>query len=263
MVTTRRPVKESAKDSAKEPAKEPAKVKPFMKAQFADLVAVNFHVDEKILQPLVPPGLELDNFNGEAYVSLVAMMLKGAKVWGLPFSIVPSSAELSLRFYVKHTHADGVEKGTCLIKDYVAGSTAAWFLESQFQSTFSKLKMKQTASGFAKGETPEVEYQWKVDERWNKLRVRARSRIKKTSEGTKVGFILDHFNYYGRHNGRTLAYRVERPRWDVWDAAQANFTCDVQRLFGKSFVRPLAKRPASVFVTSGSPVTIFKPVVIK
>ncbi len=245
------------------PAKELAKQKPFMKARFADLVAINFHVDEKILLPLVPPGLELDHFNGEAYVSLVAMMLRGAKVWGLPFSIVPSTPELSLRFYVKHIHDNKVDKGTCLIKDYVAGSTAAWFLESQFQSAFSKLKMKQTASGFGKGETPEVEYQWKVDENWNKLRVRARSRIQKTGDGTKVGFILDHFNYYGRHDGRTLAYRVERPRWDVWDAAQANFTCDVQRLFGKSFVRPLAKRPASVFVTSGSPVTIFKPVVIK
>ena len=241
-----------------------AKTKPLMKAVYSDLVAVNFQIDAKILRPLVPPGLELDFYHGETFISLIAMMIKNVKIWGLPFSLVPSCPELSLRFYVQRKDGDQVEKGACLIKDYISGSTAAWFLESQFKSEFAKMKIKSVSSGFGENIIPEVEYQWKVDDHWNKLRVRARSKIKRGPNplDTKVGFILDHNNYFSTFEGKTVAYRVERPKWEIWDAAQANFTCDVSQLFGKEFVKPLAKRPASVFVAGGSAVTIYKPVVV-
>ena len=51
-----------ATTSTKKPV---AKTKPLMKAVYSDLVAVNFQIDEKILRPLVPRGLELDFYHGE------------------------------------------------------------------------------------------------------------------------------------------------------------------------------------------------------
>ena len=107
-------------------SKSGADTKPLMKAVYSDLVAVNFQIDPKILRPLVPAGLELDFYHGETFISLIAMMIKNVKIWGLPFSLVPSCPELSLRYYVQRKNGDHVEKGACLIKDYIAGSTAAW-----------------------------------------------------------------------------------------------------------------------------------------
>jgi hypothetical protein len=109
--------------------------KPMMKARFSEMVAVNFQIDQRLLRPLVPKGLELDFFNDETYVSLIAMTFRGVKAWGLPFSIIPSSPELSSAVLrASRGTAMGILKGTCLIKDYVAGATAAWYLESQFRS---------------------------------------------------------------------------------------------------------------------------------
>lgn len=234
-----------------------------LKAQFSKLVTINFQIDDQLLKPLVPPGLELDYFEGETYVSLIAMTISGVKIWGLPFSIVPAAPDVSLRFYVRRSGGEHADNGTCLIKDYVGGATLAWYLESQFKSKFKKIKFKSTAAGFGNNEIPEIEYQWKAGDQWNKLRVRARSQITKRGPDTKVGFILDHMNYFASVDGRTLVYQVERPRWEVWDAAQANFNCNVERMFGRQFVRPLAKRPASVFVTAGSPVTVYKPITVR
>ena len=124
------------------------------------------------------------------------------------------------------------------------------------------MKYANTGFGGKKGQIPEVSYQWRVNENWNKLRIRARGKIKNTDPSTKVGFILQHFNLYKSFEGKTFEYKVRQPMWSVWDAAQASFTCDVQQLFGKDFVKPLARRPASVFVSSGSNVTYFKPVQI-
>ena len=68
------------------------------------------------------------------------------------------------------------------------------------------MKMKWNNEGFKAGGTPQVEYQWKVDDHWNKLRVRARSRIKNTGKDTKVGFVLDT---------RRSMFRTTERRWNT------------------------------------------------
>ena len=237
---------------------QPTQQKVLAKEAFTEQVAVNFQVPPDLLTKLVPRGLELDYYNDETYVSLVCMVMGNISFMGIP--LTRRFMELSLRFYVRHPSDPTNRKGTCFIKNYVSSPTAAWILGSRFESEYHKLKMKCKNKGFkGEGAIPEVEYQWKVDDHWNKLRIRARSRIKNTGAVTKVGFILDHSTHYQAQGRKTLEYKVERPKWTIWDAAQANFTCDVERLFGKSFVNPMARRPASVFVTRGSEVTIYRP----
>lgn len=238
------------------------KKKALMKARFSELVALNFSIAPSILEPFVPKGLELDFFNDETYVSLVAMMLRDVRVFGLPIHIASGFEELNLRFYVRRKVGDSYRKGACFLKDYVNGAAAAWILGKIFKAEFGRLKLKHKNSGFdPKDENaiPEVDYQWKVDDHGNRIRVKARERIQRTGPDTKVGFILNHNNEYSSRDGQTLEYAVARPQWVVWNAAQANFTCDVRKLFGKEFEKPLSRRPASVFVTAGSEVVIYRP----
>ena len=241
--------------------KAPTTQRPLMTAAFTELVAINFQVQPKILADKIPKGLELDFYNDETYVSLVCMVIRNAPFLGMP--ITPRFAELSLRFYVRHPADPKNRKGTCFIRNYVSSGTGVRTLGSRFETDYRKLKMKFKNSGFTnENEIPSAEYQWKVGDHWNKLRIRARSKIKNTGPDTKVGFILEHSNHYQSLKGKTIVHKVQRPAWNAWDAAQANFTCDVKTLFGNEFVKPLAKRPASVFVSPGSPVTIFKPTAV-
>lgn len=240
-------------------SKKPIQKKLLFRAAFTELVAVNFQITPKILADKVPKGLELDMFNDETYVSLVCMVMRKVGFLGIP--LPGGFIELSLRFYVRRANDPTHQTGTCTLKNYVSSSTGSYILGSKFDKPFPKLKMRSKNKGFqrAEGAIPEVDYQWKVDDHWNQLRIRARSRIKNTGPDTKVGFILDHDNHYQSHNGKTLEYQIEHPKWSIWDAAHANFSCDVKRLFGKEFVKPLAKRPASVFVSRGGDVNVYRP----
>jgi len=233
--------------------------KPLMKVAMREVVAVNFLAPPDILKKHVPKGLELDYFEDETYVSLVCMVVSKLGLMGIPF--VPKASYISLRFYVRRSNDPLRRRGTCSIRNYVSSSTAAWLMASKLEGDFQKMKIKRQNSGFRKKSTarPEVEYQWKVDDHWNKLRICGRSPIKKTGPKTKIGFILDHANVYRKIKRKTSEFQVQRPTWKVWDVAEANFTCDVERLFGKPFVKPLARRPASVFLSSGSDTTFFKP----
>lgn len=239
--------------------------KVLFKARFSELVALNFAIDPSILEPHVPKGLELDFFKNETYVSLVAMMLRDVRVLGIPIHVATGFEEINLRYYVRRKVGDKYQKGACFLRDYVSGSAAAWILGWIFKADFGRLKMKHNNSGFDmrdEGAIPEVDYQWKVDDHVNRIRVKARERIQRTGPDTKVGFILNHSNEYSSRDGVTLEYAVRQPEWQVWNAAQANFTCDVKRLFGPEFVKPLSRRPASVFVTPGSEVVIYRPRVL-
>ena len=46
----------------------------FLKAQWKNLVMINYEVDAQILDPYLPPGTELDLWQGKALVSMVGFM---------------------------------------------------------------------------------------------------------------------------------------------------------------------------------------------
>lgn len=240
--------------------------KPLMKAKFTELVALNFQIDPEILKPRLPKGLELNFYRDETYVSLVAMMLRNVKFYGFPIPVAHAIGEFNLRFYVRRKVSDTETRhGSCFIKDYVSSRTGAWGLSKVFQAEFCRIKMNCAQQGFSNDDdaAPKVDYRWEVSkDHWNRIRVSARERVKRTGPETKVGFVLNHSNIYSRRNRETLEYPVVRPRWQIWNAGHANFTCDVKKLFGPEFVKPLARRPASVFVANGSDVIIYRPNVI-
>jgi len=234
--------------------------KPLMKVAIREVVSVNFLVPPEILKKHTPKGLELDYLGDETYVSLVCMVVKKLGVLGMP--LIPSCSYTNLRFYVRRSGDPLKRRGICSIRDYVSSSASAWLLGSRLERDFQKMKIRNLNSGFPgnpKATPPEAQYQWKVDDHWNKLRTLGRTPIKSTGPKTKIGFILDHANIYQKIKGKTHEFQVQRPAWKAWSVAEANFTCDVERLFGKPFVKPLARRPASVFISPGSDVTIYKP----
>jgi hypothetical protein len=69
--------------------------------------------------------------------------------------------------------------------------------------------------------------------------------------------ITEHYwGYTRQRDGRTLEYRVEHPRWNVWNATDPELTCDVAGLYGASFAEHVGVQPSSSFVADGSEVLV-------
>jgi Uncharacterized conserved protein (COG2071) len=73
--------------------------KTFLTAEWRHLVMLNYPVERALLDPLVPRGLELDQFNSVAYVSVVGLK---TRVFGISFPFHRNFEEVNLRFYVRH-----------------------------------------------------------------------------------------------------------------------------------------------------------------
>ncbi len=234
----------------------PPSGKPMTSVVHANATALNFTIDPKILAPSIPASLTLDYYKGDCFVSLVCMEIRKLPLLGLP--LIPKFCELSLRCFVSQ-RSDSNRRGVLYLKTYGSSKLGCWALHNLVPHEYQLLNIKSNSRGYGDNQAPEIDYQWKVEGNDNRVRIKGRDPITKRQPGTKVGFILDHLSRYQVSHGSTFYYDIDRPKWVLWDAAQANFTCDVRRLFGKQFVRPLAARPVSVFIAAGSKVTLRRP----
>lgn len=74
-----------------------------------DLLFMHWPVSASLLRPLLPKGLELDTFEGTAWIAVVPFRMRGTRLRG--FSALPGVAtfpELNVRTYVRHKNRAGV-----------------------------------------------------------------------------------------------------------------------------------------------------------
>ena len=90
----------------------PREFRPVFLADWDDVSFVHYAIDPAVLQPLVP--FELDRFEGQAYLSLVAFTQRnlrprlGGRVTALLSAPVASHAFLNVRTYVRHAGEQGI-----------------------------------------------------------------------------------------------------------------------------------------------------------
>lgn len=80
-----------------------------MRQQWLDLAYLHWRYDPAVIQALLPPGVEVDTFDGSAWVGLIPFSMRGI---GLPHGpgvpYLGSFAEVNVRTYVRRNGRAGV-----------------------------------------------------------------------------------------------------------------------------------------------------------
>ena len=92
---------------------------PFLTAEWRHLAMLNFEIDPKVLQPLVPAGTELDDWQGRTFVSMVGFLFLNTRVFGMAIPWHRDFEEVNLRFYVRRKASDGWRRGVVFVKELV------------------------------------------------------------------------------------------------------------------------------------------------
>jgi uncharacterized protein len=80
-----------------------------MHMRWVDLLFAHWPIDPDAIRRLVPAGLELDTYDGRAYLGIVPFRMENVGLRGLPAPpIVGAFPELNVRTYVRHGGRDGV-----------------------------------------------------------------------------------------------------------------------------------------------------------
>ena len=228
----------------------------FLTAGWHNLAIFNFTLDPHILEPYLPAGTELDCWQGRTYVSVVGFQFVKANALGIPLLFHRHFEEVNLRFYVVREAPEGLRRGVVFIREiapkWLISTAARWFYNENYVTMPMRHRVElPTAS--AEGS---VRYEWWPGLCWNGLSARTHGQAQLPSAGSEEEFIVEHYwGYTKQRDGSTIEYHVEHPPWRVWPATKAHYDCDVEAIYGKSFV-PYLREPCSVLVADGSPVIV-------
>jgi len=209
-----------------------------------------------MLAPFVPAGTELDSWNGKTFASMVGFMFLKTRVKGIPIPLHQNFEEVNLRFYVRRKADDGWRRGVVFIKEIVPRSAIAFVARNFYNENYVALPMSHRLEKVS-GEIKSASYGWRFNGQNNFMHVEPRGTAQPLVAGTLSEFITEHYWGYARQrDGSTMEYRVEHPRWNVWETAAAKLDCDIAGLYGEAFRKYLEQAPASAFLADGSAVTV-------
>ena len=228
-------------------------MRKFLTAKWQDLVMANYQVEPSLLADFVPDGTVLDLHDGKCYVSLVAFMFLETRVLGLPIPFHINFEEVNLRFYVRRELPDEIRRGVVFVKEIVPRRAIALVARTLYGEPYERWKMAHTNSD------GELAYSWSKKDSENSLTVEIGKNLGVPAENSYGEFIIEHYwGYTGRAENRTDEYKVEHPKWELFEIDYAEIDVDFGRLYGEKFSFLSDTKPYSIFMAKGSEVAVYK-----
>jgi uncharacterized protein len=236
----------------------------FLSARWEYLAMFNYEVDPLILEKHLPPGTEVDYFNGKALISIVGFLFNNTKVLGISWPGHINFEEANLRYYIKRFDGSQYKRGVGFVSEIVPKPLVATLANLFYNEHYSTAKMDHQVLTTA--DNLYVEYGWKQKKQSrNSIQVNARPVLEDIDKGSEAEFIFEHYYGYNKLNETTtIEYAVNHHPWKIYPVTSYSIECDIENLYGKEFVPFIFnKEPHSVFLARGSSVTIKMPLKIK
>jgi len=228
----------------------------FLKAEWKNLIMLNYEVDPAVLKPYLPAGTELDLWQGKALVSMVGFMFNNTKVLGIKWPFHVNFEEVNLRFYVRYFDGTIWKRGAVFISEIVPKYMIATIANALYKEHYSRMPMRHSVSPVGNDSTNFL-YEWKLNGVWNKLGATVSNHLAPIQPGSAEEFIFEHYwGYNSWSSTLTMEYQVEHISWQISEVKDYIFEADVAALYGKEFVPCLTVKPFSAFFAVGSEIKV-------
>ena len=221
----------------------------FLTATWRHLVLLNWRVDEDLLVPHLPSGVELDRWDGDCWASLVGFQFLHMSVKGVPAFGYRDFPEINLRFYVKRQVSGETRRGVVFIREITPHHMVGWVARALYNEPYITMPMRQSVDESG------ALYQLQIEGHWQGLGVRTAGAWRDQDEAEL--FITEHYwGYNTQRNGDTMEYQVEHPTWRARSVEPDCLDLDIEKLYGEKWAQALDTKPDSMVFAEGSGVTV-------
>jgi uncharacterized protein YqjF (DUF2071 family) len=226
--------------------------RPFLTARWSNLAIVTYEVPPALLDPHLPAGLEIDRRRGAAFVSLVAFDFLDTRVWGVPWPGFRTFPEINLRFYVRRAE----RRGVVFIREFVTNPAVAWLARAIYNEPYLVATIESTVAGDVAAVATLRRLSWQG--RSHAIEVTGSKPAFKPAEDSDEHFFKEHHWGFGRdRRGRSMAYEVKHPVWDVYPVRSWSVDVDWAQVYGAPWSFLSGEKPASVVLAAGSAVSVY------
>lgn len=218
------------------------------------------------MEPLLPPGLVIDHWQGRAYVSLVGLRFDNLRVFGVP-ALPRAYDEVNLRFYVRRRSGDEDSRpGVVFLRQLVPHRLTALAARVMYGEPFETAPTGHEFHGCdAAGTAPAacVAYHWDEQGRRQRFWASADDAPTNTAPGSLEEFLTGRYwGYNGKPAAGVRTYHLTRPVWQVRPASRWGIDCDFSEVCGGRLTEAMQNTPASVLLATGSRTAVSLPVAL-
>ena len=182
--------------------------RPFLTARWLDLCILSYPVDDAMLTARLPSGLELDRWEGSAYVSIVGFRFTNCRVKGIAWPGYGNFPEINLRFYVRRKLSDGTtRRGVMFIREYVPKGLISLIARRLYNEPYRTAPMR---SFIEENKTHRsVQFDLGLYGQTHSIKVTGQCKTVEPPPDSVKHFFKEHQWGYGLdHQGRLLEYEV-------------------------------------------------------
>ena len=228
-------------------------MKKFLTAKWLDLVMANYVIEPSLLADRLPRGTELDFYDGECYVSLVAFKFFDTRVLGFPIPFHRNFLEVNLRFYVRRETGNETRRGVVFVKEIVPRAAIAFVAREVYGEPYETRRMRHSQT------EKEIVYGWSNRNCENQIAAQIGENTGVPESGSHGEFIIEHYWGYTRRGvARTDEYKVEHPKWELFNVTGAEIKVDFAKTYGEKFAFLSDAAPKSSLLAKGSEVAVYK-----
>jgi len=201
---------------------------PLMHQSWGKLLFMHWPIDAQLLRDHIPKQLEIDTFEGSAWIGVIPFTM-----WGIRASFLPaipgtdSFHELNVRTYV---HLNGVP-GVWFFSLDAANKLAVWGARQFYHLPYFNAEMSLAQNGETinyssvreddDGPTAEFEAKWSI------------GRELPTSDPESLEFFLtERYCLYSENEGDVYRARIHHPRWPLQEASVSQLTSTMTESLG-------------------------------
>src|SRR3954462_2807154 len=209
--------------------------KKFLTADWRYLGMLNYEVDPAILRPYLPVGVELDDYRGRYFISLVGFLFLDTHVLSLPAFFHQNFAEVNLRFYARRDVGSERHSGVVFLRELVARPLVAEMAKLTYNEPYRTVPMQHTI-GETRRELQSVEYEFGGSAATCRMTLHVDSELESLAPGSEEEFLSHRgWGYTIQRDTGTIEYRRELPRWNIWPTAGGELDGPLRQFYDEPF----------------------------
>jgi hypothetical protein len=193
-----------------------------MRQDWRDLLFLHWVVPAEQIRPLVPAALDLDLYEGRAYVGLVPFTMTGVRPVGMPpLPLVSTFHETNLRTYV---HVSGRDPGVWFFSLDAANRAAVIAARAWYHLPYHFARMSLTREPPGEGRDPETIF-YTSERRWpgplpasTAIRGAPKGAAAPAALGTLEHFLVERYLLYTCARGRLYSGQVHHAPYPLQSA---------------------------------------------
>ena len=210
-----------------------------------NLTFLHWEIASEELEPLLPSGLQLDLFQGKAYIGIVPFEMKNIRPAWCPQVLGFNFLETNVRTYVIHNQEPGVFFFSLDANSYIAVKVARWIWHLPYFRSAMTLSNKDAVYNYTLKRTDKVQSQIKIEV----------SETLPPSEADSLEyFLLERYLLFTELRGQLLRGQVHHIPYPVRQAELIDFE---DQLLEVNNIGGISSSPDLVHFSQGVDVEIY------